>query len=150
MEKSMPTTRTYRTHRTTNYAHHPAGGGQYSRYNPTQFRNANQEIQWRLGSYRNIYSQFNGAGTTPFSPTNANKWIRYVNTGTRVYKFNNQQFTNYFGFQWNNSTPNATYRWMRQKFGAGIKAVARGKGNCWLVAATERITARPFCNYTWK
>jgi hypothetical protein len=146
----MPTTRTYRTHRTTTNFRRPAAGYQYNRYNPTQFRNVNQEIQWRMGSYRNIYSQFNGAGFTPISPAIANKFIRYVNAGTRIYKFNNQQFCNYFGHQWNTTTPSATFRWMRQKFGAGIKGVARGKGNCWLVAATERVTARPFCNYNWK
>ncbi len=150
----MRTTRTYQTTRPTTYRRNTGpytgtrGGWSYS---PTKFRNANHEIQWRMCSYQFIYNQFKGVGkVTAFSPATANRWIRFVDNGVRVFKFNSQQFSHYFGRQWNQQTPNATYRWMRQKFGQGIKAVTRGKGNCWLVAATDRINSRPFANYNWK
>ena len=51
----------------------------------------------RIGSYKNVYSQIKGAGKTTFSPTVANKWVRFCNNGTFVYKFNNAQFVRYFG-----------------------------------------------------
>ena len=150
----MPTTRTSQFgRRTTNYRRNtgPFHGSKCGwSYKPTQFNQANREIQWRMGSYRNIYSQFTGAGkVTAFSPTTVNRWIRYVNDGARIYKFNFQEFCRYFGTPRTTCTPTVTFRWMRQKYGAGIKAVTRGKGNCFLVAATDRVNARPFNNYTW-
>jgi len=119
--------------------------------NSPKFKTVRQECQWRMGSYRNIYAQFTGAGSrTYFSPTNANKWMRYINSGVQVYKFNNRDFCKYFGSRWNYGTPRAAYRYLRQRFGGAIKDVTRGKGNCWLVATTRPPTARPFSNYNWK
>jgi hypothetical protein len=104
-----------------------------------------------MGSYRNVYSQITPAGSkTSFSPTNANKWMKYVHNGNLVYKFNTAQFSRYFGSRWNQSTPTAARQWMRKKFGAGIKDVTRGKSNCWLVATTKNVTRQPFSNYNWK
>ena len=119
-------------------------------YNPTMYKTARNEIQWRVCSYRYIHNQFNGTGkVTAFSPTTANRWIKWVDSGARVYKFTNTNFCKFFGTQWNTNSPTACMRWMRQKFGNGIKGVARGKGNCWLVAATTNFTSRPFRNYDW-
>ncbi|MGD8451893.1 MAG: hypothetical protein PVJ57_08745 [Phycisphaerae bacterium] len=117
----------------------------------TAFNQPRQECQWRMGSYRNVYSQFTGATKqTPFSPTQANKWLRYANNGYRIYKFTNKDFTRHFGNQWTNTTPTTCQRWMKQKYGSGIKAVTRGRGNTWLIATTGNVNARPFQNYTWK
>ncbi|MBU0639773.1 MAG: hypothetical protein KKB50_12975 [Planctomycetes bacterium] len=153
----MPTSRTsYKTgRRVTNYRRTPTSTSTQKTgwsYMPTQYKNAQCEIQWRIGSYRNINSQFTGAGkVTAFSPTVANRWIKYVNSGMRVYKFKSADFYRHFGNQWQNATPTATARWLKQKYGAGIKAVTRGKANCWLVAANERVSARPFGNYyNWR
>jgi hypothetical protein len=120
-------------------------------YSPTKYTNYKKELQAKIGSYRTINQQFTGAGkVTAFSPTGANKWINYVNQGAWVYKWNNAQFCRYFGTHWNNATPNAAYRYLKQKYGAGIKAVTRGKGNYWLVAAMPKVNARPFYTYNWK
>ena len=120
-------------------------------YNPKQYNKYRESIQAKIGSYKTLNQQFTGAGkVTAFSPTNANKWIKYVDQGTLIYKFNNQQFMNFWGATWNEPTPTAACRYLKNKYGAGIKAVTRGKGNNWLVAATPRVTARPFSNYTWK
>ncbi|MFQ5807539.1 MAG: hypothetical protein ACE5I3_13920 [Phycisphaerae bacterium] len=119
-------------------------------YSPSKYNTQKRELQAKIGSYRAINQQFSGVGNvTAFSPSGANKWIKYVSQGACVYKFNNVQFCRWFGAQWNNATPTAAYRYLRHKFGVGIKAVTRGKGSNWLVAATPKITARPFCNYTW-
>lgn len=116
-----------------------------------KYRTARNECTWRLGSYRNLYQQFNGAGKqTYFSPTVANKWIKFVDKGYRIYKFSNKEFTQHFGTNFANNTPTTCYRNFKQKYGAGIKGVTRGKGGCWLVAATQNVNARPFSNYTWK
>ena len=120
-------------------------------YSPNKYNNYKKELQAKIVSYRTINQQFTGTGyVTAFSPTGANKWINYVNQGAWVYKFNNAQFCRWFGTHWNNATPTAAYRYLRNKYGAGIKAVTRGKGNNWLVAAMPKITARPFYNYHWK
>ena len=118
-------------------------------YSPTKYTNYKRELQAKIGSYRTITQQFTGTGkVTAFSPSGANKWIKYVDQGAFVYKWNNTQFCRYFGTDY--PTPTAAYRWLRQKYGPGIKAVTRGKGNNWLVAAAPKITARPFYSYTWK
>jgi hypothetical protein len=119
--------------------------------NSPKFTPVKQECQWRIGSYRNVYTQFTGGGTkTTISPAMANRWIRYINNGNRVYKFNNAQFTRYFGTNWTTGPITAARQYLRRKFGTGIKDVARGKGNCWLVATTKNVTGRPFNNYSWK
>jgi hypothetical protein len=115
-----------------------------------KFRGVRQECQWRIGSYWNVYSQFTGvARNTIFSPTTANKWMRYVNSGVQVYKFNQRDFTRFFGAKWANNTPTATRKYLANKYGTTIKDAARGN-NCWLIAASRTPTARPFTNYTWK
>ena len=87
---------------------------------------------------------------TAFSPTSVNKWIKYVDHGACVYKFNNKDFCKYFGNQWATSSPTSAFRFLKQKFGTGVKAVTRGKANCWLVAATPQMNGRPWNNYNWK
>ena len=115
------------------------------------FKQPRTECQWRIGSYKNIYSQFTGAGKqTMLSPTTANRWVKYINSGYRVYKFSNTHFTRYFGSQWNQHSTTACHKWMKQKYGTGIKAVTRANNNWWLVAATPNVTARPFQTYNWK
>jgi hypothetical protein len=159
MEKRMPTrsyTRSY--NRKTNVrSTNQTCKQQYPtcyRTNAPGFSQPRNECQWRMMSYRTIYTQFSGPGkSTVFSPTTAHKWINYINTGCRIYKFSNKDFTRHFGNQWENpkfNNPNTCYRWMRQKFGAGVKAVTRGRANTWLVAATPNVCARPFQTYTWK
>ena len=63
----------------------------YSTYacNSPKFKTVKGECQWRMGSYRNVYTQFSGTQKTCISPTVANRWIKYVNNGNRVYKFAN-------------------------------------------------------------
>jgi hypothetical protein len=120
-------------------------------YSPMRYNTQKKQVQAKIWSYRTINQQFSGPGkVTAFSPSGANKWINYVRNGAWVYKFNNAQFCRYFGTKWSGYTPTTAYRYLRKKFGSGIKAVTRGKGNSWLVAATPNVTARPFCNYTWK
>jgi len=122
----------------------------YSKNSPA-FKRIRDECQWRMYSYRNVYSQFTGAGTqTTFSPTNANKWLKFVHTGCRVYKFASKDFYKYFGTQWQTQTPTACFRWMKKQYGPGIKAVSKGNGTSWLVAATQTVTGRPFRTYNWK
>lgn len=119
--------------------------------NSPAYKRAKDECERRIGSYRTIYQQFTGAGMkTTFSPTNAAKWLKFVNNGYCIYKWSNKDFCKYFGNQWQNASPTTCYRWMRQKYGSGIKAVTRGKANSWLVATTPNVTARPFSNYHWK
>ena len=164
----MPTTKTtYKTQkRKTNYGSRSGTSGSTGSagsagsstgswnphsFSPARFSNTGKEIQARIGSFRNINSQLSGAGkVTAFSPTTVNKWIKFVNNGTRVYKFKNNDFCKYFGSNWSSSNPTAAQRWLTQKFGTGIKAVTRGKANCWLIAATNNVTGRPFTNYSWK
>jgi hypothetical protein len=119
--------------------------------NSPKFRGVRTECQWRMGSYYNVYTQFNGAGrSTVISPTTANKWMRYVNNGVQVYKFTQRDFSRYFGAKWANNTPTAIRRYLANKYGTMIKDVTRGKGNCWLIATSRTPTARPFANYNWK
>jgi hypothetical protein len=120
-------------------------------YTPSAFQHQKLEIVQRIGSYRNISQQITGsAKITSFSPTLANRWIRYVNDGARVYKFANKDFCRYFGSQWQQNTPNAAQRYLQKRFGTGVKAVCRGKGGTWLIAATPSVTGSPFRNYNWK
>ena len=122
-----------------------------SSYSPTMYGNVRKELKWRICSYRTLHSQFSGPNkVTAFSPTIANKWLKWVNTGARIYKFSNNDFCKYFGQQWYGASPTAAFRWMKQKYGPGIKGVTRGKANSWLVAATSNFTARPFSNYNWR
>ena len=119
--------------------------------NSPKFRGVRNECQWRMGSYWNVYSQIAGTGkTTTFSPTTANRWMKYVNNGVQVYKFTHKDFCNCFGDRWAQTTSGATQRFLRNRYGAAIKDVTRGRGNCWLIAATRTPTARPFINYNWK
>jgi hypothetical protein len=120
-------------------------------YSPNKYATYRKELQAKIGSYRTLHQQCTGTGkVTAFSPTGANKWINYVDQGACIYKWNHTQFCRTFGFHSANVTPTYVYRYLRQKYGSGVKAVTRGKGNCWLVAATPKITARPFYNYNWK
>ncbi|MBI5866355.1 MAG: hypothetical protein HZB38_17935 [Planctomycetes bacterium] len=120
-------------------------------YSPNKYNTYRTEITAKIQSYRAINQQFTGSGmVTAFSPSTCNKWINYVNDGCNVYTFTNQQFSRYFGTQWSNNAPTSAFRYLRNKYGTGIKAVTRGKGNCWLVAATPKVTARPFSGYSWK
>lgn len=132
-------------------SHSHAGSYNPRSYAPTQFKNASKCIQQSIGSFRNIATQFNGAGkVTAFSPTTVNKWIKYVNDGTFVYKFTNEQFRRYFGARFNMPTnPNYAARVLKNRYGAGIKDVARGKGGSWLVAASGSMSSGPFKNYKW-
>lgn len=120
-------------------------------FRPTQFTTCKKEIQQRVGSYRNISGQFSGTGKVQaFSPSIANRWIKFVDDGCRVFKWTNSEFCRHFGKQWTSGTPTAAFRFLRGKFGASVKAVTRGKGGCWLIAATNRVNGRPFNTYSWK
>ncbi|MCG3125998.1 MAG: hypothetical protein CHACPFDD_00826 [Phycisphaerae bacterium] len=132
------------------------GGGSTSTggagYSPTQFSSVKKSIQQCIGSFRNIQGQFTGGGrVTAFSPTAANKWVRYINNGAFVYKFSNSEFCRQFGARFGQpgtSTSNVA-RTLKAKFGTGIKDVTRGKGGCWLIAASARVTGYPFSSYKW-
>jgi hypothetical protein len=116
--------------------------------NLPKFRTVRTECQWRMGSYRNVYSQFTNTSRFAYmSPTTANRWIRYVNNGAQVYKFTNRDFCNYWGSNFTN--PHMAYQYLRNHYGNIIKDVTRGKGNCWLIATTRTPTGRPFMNYNW-
>ena len=125
--------------------------------NTPQFKTIKNECQAWMGSYKNIYSQFNGATKTSFSPTVANRFLKLINNGTFVYKFNNTQFVKAFGSAFPGSKTNFVSQFsaptiakqIQKKFGTGIKSVARGNGNCWLVAATPNVTSGPFKSYNW-
>jgi hypothetical protein len=151
--KNTTTYRNYDTYGTTwrcTQRNNITSGTTYPCGSPA-FKTAQQECQWRMGSYRNIYQQFTGTGTrTTVSPSTAGRWTRYVNNGYQVYKFTNKDFCRYFGARWAQNTPKAACQYLRNHFGTAIKDVTRGKGNCWLVATTRTPTARPFNTYTWK
>lgn len=122
-----------------------------SYYSPTKYNTYKKDLQAKIGSYRTINQQFTGAGkVTAFSPTAANRWIKYVNQGCNVYKFSTKDFQKFWGANWNNPTTTAAFSYMKKKFGTHIKAVTQGKGSYWLVAATPKLSARQFTNYTWK
>ncbi len=152
----MPTTRNYfksQTRFTGYQGTHRTGTRKVTTFtkNSPAFKSVRTECQWRMGSYRSVYTQFAGGGQrTTFSPTNANKWLRYVNSGYRVYKWTPKDFYRYFGHQWQQETPTACYRWMRRKYGTCIKAITRGTGNCWLVATGQNVSGYPFQQYHWK
>ncbi len=122
-------------------------------YSPSKYKNINKTLQQWIGSFRNIRTQFTGAGpVSAFSPTGVNKWIKFVNTGAFVYKFTNADFCKKFSSALNsNSNPTATaaQRSLKKKFGAGIKGITRGKGGCWLIAATPNVSGSPFSSYKW-
>lgn len=157
----MPPRKTSRTHRKTSRK----GTWKTSRSRKTtrrttqtayacsspKFRMAKDECAWRIGSYRNVYSQFSASGSkTVFSPTTANRWIKYINSGVRVYKFNNQDFSKHFGTKWSTGTPTAARQYLKRKYGPGVKDVTRGKGSCWLVATTKNVSGHPFTPSYWK
>ncbi|MBL8879079.1 MAG: hypothetical protein JNG88_08160 [Phycisphaerales bacterium] len=119
-------------------------------YSPTQFSNVREQCQQRVTSYRTIASQCSGPGRVNwFSPSTANKFVRFVNNGCLVYKFSNPQFCRSFGSQFSNTNSTTAFRLLKNKFGTGIKAVTRGKNNCWLVCASSNVSARPFSQYNW-
>jgi hypothetical protein len=120
-------------------------------YSPNKFSTQRNEITAKIGSFRTINQQVTGAGKVKaFSPATCSKWIGLVNDGCNVYKFTHNEFCRHFGSQFNYCTPTAAQRILSNRFGQGIKGVTRGKGNTWLVAATDRVTARPFSTYNWK
>ena len=122
-----------------------------STFNPRKFITARKEVVARIGSYQALSNQWSGiSNVTGFSPTTANRWIRFVSNGSRIYSFSSGQFSRLFGSEWNHSSPTTAYRFLRRKYGAGIKAVTRGRNNTWLIAASPNISARPFSNYNWK
>ncbi len=149
--RKTTTTWRYAGYRTTNWkTTRTTGTTTTYPTNSPKFRTVQTECQWRIGSYRNVYTQITGPGNkTTISPTTANKWVRYVNTGVRVYKFTNNDFCKFFGTTFTTGTTRTACRYLRRKFGQGIKDVTRGKGNCWLVATTKTMTTRPFNTYTW-
>ncbi len=122
-------------------------------YSPNKYKSVNKNLQQWIGSFRNIRTQFSGNGpVSAFSPTGVNKWIKYVNTGAFIYKFTNADFCKKFSSALNsNSNPTATaaQRSLKKKFGAGIKGITRGKGGCWLIAATPNVSGSPFSSYKW-
>ncbi len=123
-------------------------------FSPTKFNTQKKSVTAKIASFRTISQQFTGAGkVTAFSPSAANKWIGLVNNGANVYKFNGQQFNRYFGKFFSNNvnavSPSIAFKTLKKEFGAGIKAVTRGKGNNWLVASTNN-TASPFKSYSFK
>lgn len=148
----MPTyNRSYRSGTTqrSSYRRTTTHSGPGWGYSNTRYDTFRREIQARIGSYRAINQQFSGTGATAFSPAAASRWMKMVSAGTRVYTFSHAEFSRYFGSQWNSGTPTAAFRHLRKKFGSGIKAVTRGRGNTWLVAATSSVSGRPFSTYQW-
>jgi hypothetical protein len=159
VESPMPPRKSTTTYRKSNYYHDKTYWPTRQMYTPTatypcnspKYKWVQQECQWRIGSYRNVYSQFTGAGTkTNISPATANKWMKYVNHGAMVYKFTNKDFCRYFGNRWAYSTSRAAYQYLKNHYGTAIKDVTRGKGNCWLIATTRTPASRPFNNYNWR
>lgn len=125
--------------------------GPTATYSPSKFSNIREQLQQRAASYRTLHNECSGPGkVTCFSPTTARSWVRFVNSGCNVYRWNNAEFTRNFGTQFNNCSTTQAFRTLRSKFGTGIKAVARGKGNCWLIAASTSVGARQFSNYSWR
>lgn len=125
-------------------------------YSPTKFTNCRKQICAKIASFRTIHQQIAPSGkVVAFSPTTANKWINLVNQGAVVFKFSNQQFTRFFGKYFTKNprsatTPSGVFKTLQKQFGNGIKAVAKGKGGNWLIAAVPNISARPFQNYNFK
>lgn len=129
----------------------PTGTWTPKAYNPTQFSMQRKAVTAQIQSLRYLNQQLSGAGrVTAFSPATARSWINFVNNGNYVYKFTNQQFCNSFGAQWASASPGAALRFLRQRFGNGIRAVTRGRGNTWLICASPNVSGRPFSTYNWK
>jgi len=125
-----------------------------STYAPTKFSTHRKQVVAKIASFRTINQQIGGAGkVTAFSPSNANKWINLVNSGNAVYKFNGMQANRYFGKLFshpiNAVSPSIALKTLQKQFGTGIKAVTRGKGNNWLIAASTNVSASPFRNYNF-
>ncbi|MFO0840433.1 MAG: hypothetical protein U1D55_18145 [Phycisphaerae bacterium] len=143
--RSSNTRRTNRTNTTSSRT------GSSTTYSSSKFTNTRREIQQRITSYRTLNEQVSGASSvTAFSPSAANKWVRFVDNGANVFKFNNNEFSRFFGTQTSRGNATVAFRTLRRKYGAGIKAVTRGRNNTWLVAASTNVTARPFSTYNWK
>ena len=124
-------------------------------YAPSKFGQTRKQLTAKIASFRTINQQVSGTGkVTAFSPTNANKWIKFVNTGANVYKFSGAQWSRHFGKLFNSTSgavsPSIAMKALKKQFGTGIKAVTKGKGNNWLVAATPSVHASPFKNYSFK
>lgn len=118
---------------------------------PTKYSNLRQNVQAKIGSFKTINQQCTGTGkVVAFSPTTANKWVKFIDNGCWIYKFSNKDFTKFFGTGFSGTfTPSNAQRFLQKKFGAGIKAVTRGKNSSWLIAATPNVSGRPFNNYNW-
>jgi sugar/nucleoside kinase (ribokinase family) len=140
---------TRRTNTTNSFSYGNSTNWNPTAYSPNRFSTCRETITCKIESFRTINEQFRGNGkVTAFSPTTAGRWINYVNDGCNIYKFSNNDFCRSFRFA-SYASPTRAFRQLRNKFGNGIKAVTRGKGGCWLIAATPRVTARPFSTYNW-
>lgn len=117
--------------------------------NSPQFKPIKNQCQAWIGSYKNVYSQINTSSKTSLSPTVANRFVKLINNGSFVYKFSNPQFTQKFGQTAKDLSPTQATKFLQKKFGAGVKSVARGNANCWLVAATPNVQKGPFKSYNW-
>ncbi len=141
----------YSTYGGYNFSTGTTGKWPTTTYSPTQFNTYKKTVTAKLASFKAINQQFTGSGrVTAFSPSGAAKWISFINKGANVYTFSNSQFTRFFGTQWSKCTPTVATRFLKNKFGNGILAVTKGKGNNWLIAATPTVSGRPFNNYNWK
>ncbi len=118
--------------------------------NSRHFMTLRNEFQWRIGSYQNVYNQFNSGRRTVWSPTVANRWMRYVKSGVQVYQFTNREFTRFFGNRFNNANPTVIRKFLTNRYGHSIKDVTRGNNNTWLIAASRTPSGRLFTNYNWK
>lgn len=126
-------------------------------YSPTKFTQQRTQVTTKIASFRNINSQLSGSGKViAFSPATINRWINFVNSGNCVYKFNSAEFTRKFGRFFPTTTPTTAasptvaLKTLQRQFGQGIKAVTRGKGNNWLIAASPNVNKGPFGSYNWK
>ncbi len=150
MRKTTTTSRKnyyYTTARNTR--NNPPPTASYS-CNSRHFTNLKNEFQWRIGSYQNVFNQFNTGRKTVWSPTVANRWMRYVKNGVQVYQFTTQQFTRFFGPRFNNVNPTVMRKFLTQRYGHMIKDVTRGNRNTWLIATSRTPSSRLFTNYNWK
>ena len=132
------------------------GTGSHKNYSSTpyassKFSGTRKQLQKKIVSLRTINQQVSGVGkVTAFSPNNASRWIQMVNNGACIYQFTNTDFCRHFGSKWSSYAPSTALSYLKRKFGSGIKAVTRGKGNSWLVAASPNLSSRPFGSYNWK
>jgi hypothetical protein len=127
-----------------------------AKYSPMKFTNCRKQISAKIASFRTINQQISPSGkVVAFSPTTANRWINLVNQGNVVYKFTNQQFNQFFGRCFTSSprsvtTPTGVCKVLQKQFGQGIKAVTKGKGGTWLIAASPNVSGRPFQTYNFR